>query len=988
MRHRFLNRGMPAMVILLGLLFALIPTVGLSTANAAATSHPQPFAAVNPAITTTNPLTLYVTSGTAGQSIAETASGCGYVSSTGVSISIYSSLNSLVATPTTSNFSALGGGCFTFTFTIPSTLGSDTYTVYATGTNGNTDAGTFVIGSGSSQIATLVLSPSTIATGQSVTGTACGFPSNLSYLLVTVTGSLGAVTSASEPVSVYGSCYTVPIPSTGLSYGNYTVTVSNGSGTTAGASLYVSSTASGVTGTLTLSTSNTSAGALVTANGCGFTLGESLSLTISPYAYTTGATSVPLATTPTYTGSGTNGSACYTVQFSVPSTLSSGTYYVFLSGNSSGTVDSGSFYVTGTAATVASLTASPTSVAANGSVTLTGYGFSANSTVSITGLGAAQTVSAPSGTFTTTLTVPAGTAASVYTITAVDNTGYIATTTVTVTAPTSTIQVNPTSAQPGQIVTVTGSGFGPNEQISLSLGSLTTLQSSLNGTAQVFTAAADGTFTAQYNVQYVASGSYYILAQGLSTGDLASTPFSIVAGAATATTTPVPATATPVATPVLSLPSVSTASTTHYFASGYTGTVAGNGKAAFTEHLYFYNPGSSLSTVNTTYSVYNPATSTYTTVSETDTVGAGATVSRSVNSDAGNDRMVSATVTASSGIVAEEVIGRVSSTGQTLDTASSLGSPNTGTSWYLAEGYAGATFQEYITIYNPGNTAATARIQYLPSDASTPASVPETVPAHGQITVNVRSQYNQLVPHGSKNIGAQVTSNVPVAVDRAMYWGDGTGSAKYGSSLSPAIASGATTQYFALLPTSGGSQSFITVLNPNSSAATVSVQLLGSTGNSIQSVSATINANTRYTFVVPSIAPGAAGYISSTLNSNVPVVAEAALYIGGSPNVGQHPGTVAQGTSGLQVAARGAVDTGGGVVQVFNPGTSATRVQVTLGTSVVSDTTLAAGATETIQLSGGSSIQGVLVLSSSAVSSTLLNGGSSTGPIYGGSLSN
>ena len=50
-----------------------------------------------------------------------------------------------------------------------------------------------------------------------------------------------------------------------------------------------------------------------------------------------------------------------------------------------------------------------------------------------------------------------------------------------------------------------------------------------------------------------------------------------------------------------------------------------------------------------------------------------------------------------------------------------------------------------------------------------------------------------------------------------MYWGDGDGSAKYGASLSPAIAAGASTQYFALLPTSGGSQSFITVLNPSNS---------------------------------------------------------------------------------------------------------------------------------------------------------------------------
>ena len=63
--------------------------------------------------------------------------------------------------------------------------------------------------------------------------------------------------------------------------------------------------------------------------------------------------------------------------------------------------------------------------------------------------------------------------------------------------------------------------------------------------------------------------------------------------------------------------------------------------AAFNERFYFYNPGSSISTVTTTYSVYDPSTKTYTTVTKTDSVASGATVSRSVNSDVGSDRMVS-----------------------------------------------------------------------------------------------------------------------------------------------------------------------------------------------------------------------------------------------------------------------------------------------------------------------------------------------------------
>src|SRR5205823_6148109 len=161
-----------------------------------------------------------------------------------------------------------------------------------------------------------------------------------------------------------------------------------------------------------------------------------------------------------------------------------------------------------------------------------------------------------------------------------------------------------------------------------------------------------------------------------------------------------------------------------------------------------------------------------TTVTEHDSVAPGATVVRSVNSDAGNDRLVSAVVQASAGISAETVISRTAKDGTTLDSGSSQGSSALGQTWYLAEGYTGATLQEYLTLFNPSTTAASAQVQYLPSDTPAPPAQTVNVPANGRVTINVRAVYNGLVKKGSRNIGISVTSNQPIVVDRALYWGD------------------------------------------------------------------------------------------------------------------------------------------------------------------------------------------------------------------------
>ena len=262
-----------------------------------------------------------------------------------------------------------------------------------------------------------------MAGGQSVTGTACGFSAYLTSLSVSISNGSYAVQSYTEPAtaSYYGSgCYTVPIPTSGLSIGTYTVTVSSAYGMSASAQLYVSSSSTGAPGTLTFTAGSPVPGTLVTANGCGFSPSDTLTLMASTTGSEVGATQVPFAGTPTLTG--TSGTYCYSVQFYLPTGLpSSGVYYLYLQGSASGNVDSGTLSSSSIGGTA--LVASPTSVTPGAVVSLTGTGFATNATVSISAFGTSQTAFSAAGTVYASLTVPAGTAAGTYTVTAADSTG-------------------------------------------------------------------------------------------------------------------------------------------------------------------------------------------------------------------------------------------------------------------------------------------------------------------------------------------------------------------------------------------------------------------------------------------------------------------------------------------------------------------------------------------------------------------------------------
>lgn len=84
--------------------------------------------------------------------------------------------------------------------------------------------------------------------------------------------------------------------------------------------------------------------------------------------------------------------------------------------------------------------------------------------------------------------------------------------------------------------------------------------------------------------------------------------------------------------------------------------------------------------------------------------------------------------------------------------------------FYFAEGYTGAGFDEWLCLMNPGTSATTAHITYMFPDGTTKKQDVE-VGATTRTTVKV----NDIVGPG-RDVSVQITSDGPIVAERPMYF--------------------------------------------------------------------------------------------------------------------------------------------------------------------------------------------------------------------------
>jgi hypothetical protein len=196
--------------------------------------------------------------------------------------------------------------------------------------------------------------------------------------------------------------------------------------------------------------------------------------------------------------------------------------------------------------------------------------------------------------------------------------------------------------------------------------------------------------------------------------------------------------------------------------------------------------------------------------------------------------------------------------------------------WFLAEGATGPFFETFVLFSNPGATPATVDVRYLPSFVA-PVIKQYTVPAQGRLTVNVEAEDPSLL---NEAVATQVTSDVPILVERAQYWPDPF-TTWYEAHNSFGVTAAGTKWGLAEGRVGGASnyQTYILLANTNPSDASVDIQFLKEDGTTVMK-SFVVGANRRLsvsvgTADVPEITEGSFGAV---ITSSLPIAVERAMY--------------------------------------------------------------------------------------------------------------
>jgi autotransporter-associated beta strand protein len=105
----------------------------------------------------------------------------------------------------------------------------------------------------------------------------------------------------------------------------------------------------------------------------------------------------------------------------------------------------------------------------------------------------------------------------------------------------------------------------------------------------------------------------------------------------------------------------------------------------------------------------------------------------------------------------------------------SSGLTSLGTKWGLAEGRVGnvdgfTNAQTYILLANPGTVEASVQITFLRDNGATPVTKTFVVPPARRFNVRVAADGGDVPELSDEHFGAIVTSDQPIAVERAVYW--------------------------------------------------------------------------------------------------------------------------------------------------------------------------------------------------------------------------
>lgn len=211
----------------------------------------------------------------------------------------------------------------------------------------------------------------------------------------------------------------------------------------------------------------------------------------------------------------------------------------------------------------------------------------------------------------------------------------------------------------------------------------------------------------------------------------------------------------------------------------------------------------------------------------------------------------------------------------------SAGAPVAATTWYLAEGSVTAFFDSFLLIANPNASSATATVTYYLSSGS---------PVVKQYVIGANSRFNVWVdnagvqPPGSQfSFGAKVVGTLPLVVERAVWWPTAYGSWYEGAGEFGSIVTGgkwATADGF--VQTSASFATYVLITNPTTTAGSVKVSALTSTGQKYSQTYG-IGAQARLTVDMGTLVPSGTRFGVFVESLGPQIVVERSSYWSASP---------------------------------------------------------------------------------------------------------
>jgi hypothetical protein len=396
---------------------------------------------------------------------------------------------------------ANSNGAFTVAVTIPTSATVGSHQISANYGTGDIPKATFTV---TSPQASISLSPTSGTAGTTVTvsGTNFGTSKTITIKLDNNNITTTPTTVTSTTTGTFSATITIPTTTT---VGAHTITATDGT-------LTASATFTVLGSGITLSPTGGPTGTVVTVSGVNFAANAAITIKFDNGDIATN----PATITSTSTGS-------FSATITIPTTAAVGSHTV--SATDGTKTESATFTVAVTA-----ITLSPTSGIAGSTVTVTGSGFVSGASItirfdsSILATTPSSIVASTSGSFSATVTIPPTATTGNHVIEVSDTTGKTASATFNVLL-SGKITLSPDTGNRGASITVTGSDFSPNSQITIKFEGTT-----LATTPALVTTSSTGTFTATIKIPVTPDTGPKTITATDASGRIGTAIFTIAAG--------------------------------------------------------------------------------------------------------------------------------------------------------------------------------------------------------------------------------------------------------------------------------------------------------------------------------------------------------------------------------------------------------------------------------------------------------------------------